>query len=100
MFSIRVKAQQIPHSVCFYYNWYGSNAIDGDNYHWKHPVMPENDKDTTKKIFLGNGDIGANFYPLTLLHLFLYKQEGLLNKKICSKVSNFVAVKTLKIALA
>jgi glycoprotein endo-alpha-1,2-mannosidase len=63
MFSIRVKAQQIPHSVCFYYNWYGSNAIDGDNYHWKHPVMPENDKDTNKKIFPGSGDIGANYYP-------------------------------------
>ena len=58
-----VKAQQIPHSVCFYYNWYGSKNSDGDNHHWKHPVMPENDKDTTTKMFLGNGDIGANFYP-------------------------------------
>lgn len=59
----KLQAQQIPHSVCFYYNWYGSKAIDGDNYHWKHPVMPENDKDTTSKIFQGDGDIGANYYP-------------------------------------
>lgn len=51
------------HTVCFYYNWYGSNSIDGNNYHWAHPVMPQNDKDTTKKFFPGNGDIGANFYP-------------------------------------
>ena len=63
MLSNFAKAQQIPNSVCFYYNWYGSKAIDGDNYHWKHPVMPENDKDTTKKVFPGNGDIGANYYP-------------------------------------
>jgi glycoprotein endo-alpha-1,2-mannosidase len=65
MFSYKVFAQQVPNSVCFYYNWYGSKAVDGDNYHWKHPVMPENDKDTTKKLFLGNGDIGANYYPST-----------------------------------
>ncbi|HOS47422.1 MAG TPA: alpha-mannosidase [Bacteroidia bacterium] len=51
------------HTVCFYYNWYGSNSIDGNNYHWAHPVMPQNDNDTTKKFFPGNGDIGANFYP-------------------------------------
>ena len=51
------------HAVCFYYNWYGSNLIDEHNYHWAHPVIPQNDKDTTKKIFLGRGDIGANFYP-------------------------------------
>jgi len=63
LFSFYSNAQQIPNSVCFYYNWYGSKLIDGDNYHWKHPVMPENDKDTTKKLFLGNGDIGANYFP-------------------------------------
>ncbi|MFM2155410.1 MAG: glycoprotein endo-alpha,2-mannosidase [Bacteroidota bacterium] len=63
MISYHSSAQQIPHSVCFYYNWYGSKSIDNENYHWKHPVMPENDKDTTSKLFLGNGDIGANYYP-------------------------------------
>ena len=25
--------------------------------------MPENDKDTTTKLFPGNGDIGANYFP-------------------------------------
>ncbi len=59
----KLNAQQVPNSVCFYYNWYGSKSIDGDNYHWKHPVMPENDKDTTKQMFPGNGEIGANYYP-------------------------------------
>ncbi|MFM7015215.1 MAG: glycoside hydrolase family 99 protein [Bacteroidota bacterium] len=63
LFVIHLNAQPVPHSVCFYYNWYGSKANDGENYHWKHPVMPENDKDTTKKLFPGNGDIGANYYP-------------------------------------
>ena len=63
MYSSQVVAQQIPQTICFYYNWYGSKSIDGENHHWKHPVMPENDKDTTSKIFQGNGDIGANYYP-------------------------------------
>jgi glycoprotein endo-alpha-1,2-mannosidase len=50
-------------AFCFYYNWYGNKATDAKLYHWAHPVMPQNDKDTTKKMFEGNGDIGANFYP-------------------------------------
>ena len=51
------------HAFCFYYNWYGSPAIDGQRHHWAHPVIPQNDKDTTKQFFSGNGDIGADYYP-------------------------------------
>jgi glycoprotein endo-alpha-1,2-mannosidase len=61
---IFVSAQTLnSHAFCFYYNWFGSATIDGDNYHWKHPVMPQNDKDTNNYIFEGNGNIGADFYP-------------------------------------
>ena len=28
--------------------------MDGVNHHWKHPVMPQNDKDTNFFIFEGN----------------------------------------------
>lgn len=51
------------HAFCFYYNWYGNVQVDGKLYHWSHPVMPQNDKDTAKRSFPGNGNIGANFYP-------------------------------------
>jgi glycoprotein endo-alpha-1,2-mannosidase len=51
------------HAVCFYYNWYGSPEADGKPYHWAHPVMPQNDHDTTKGFYPGGGDIGANYYP-------------------------------------
>lgn len=50
-------------AFCFYYNWYGDIRTDGKLHHWSHQVMPQNDKDTTTKVFAGNGDIGANFYP-------------------------------------
>lgn len=59
-----ISAQSLNnHAFCFYYNWFGSNEIDGDNYHWAHPVMPENDKDTCTLYFPGDGNIGADFYP-------------------------------------
>ena len=62
--SILAAAQALnSHAFCFYYNWYGSVELDGTNYHWKHPVMPQNDKDTNSFIFEGNGNIGADYYP-------------------------------------
>lgn len=65
--SLAAKAQPTDslnyRAFCFYYNWYGNKATDKQLYHWSHPVMPQNDKDTTKKMFVGNGDIGADYYP-------------------------------------
>ena len=50
-------------AICFYYNWYGSVKVDGSPWHWEHPIMPQNDKDTTSGFYPGNGNIGANYYP-------------------------------------
>ena len=51
------------HAVCFYYNWYGSIAVDGKPYHWSHPVMKQHPNDTIQTEFPGAGAIGADFYP-------------------------------------
>lgn len=60
-----ISSQNLNTSAfCFYYNWYGSVEKDGKNYHWSHPVMPQNNNDTVTKSFLGNGNIGADYYPL------------------------------------
>ena len=50
-------------AVCFYYNWYGSDKVDGNAWHWEHKVMPQNDQDTTTGFYPANGNIGANYYP-------------------------------------
>ena len=50
-------------AICFYYNWYGSVNVDGAPWHWEHPIMPQNDKDTTRGFYPANGNIGANYYP-------------------------------------
>ncbi len=50
-------------AICFYYNWYGSVKVDGSSWHWEHPIMRQNDKDTTTGLYSANGNIGANYYP-------------------------------------
>ena len=63
--SVTAKTPTLNYNaICFYYNWYGNVATDGQIHHWAHPVMPQNDKDTTKQSFPGNGNIGADYYPL------------------------------------
>lgn len=52
-----------PRAIAFYYNWYGSPALDGAPLHWAHEVIRENDRDTTDRRIPGDGDIAANFYP-------------------------------------
>lgn len=52
-----------PRAIAFYYNWYGSPALDGAPLHWAHEVIRENDRDPTRRRIPGDGDIAANFYP-------------------------------------
>lgn len=62
--SLARAADALNHrAIAFYYNWYGSPALDGARLHWAHDVLPENDRDTTRKRIPGDGDIAANFYP-------------------------------------
>ena len=45
------------YAICFYYNWYGSVKVDGSPWHWEHPIMPQNDKDTTSGFYPTFGSI-------------------------------------------
>lgn len=52
------------HTFCFYYNWYGSEKMDGKPAHWAHPVLKWGPGDTITKGFIPGGDnISSNFFP-------------------------------------
>ena len=50
----------------FYYAWYANPKKDQNYRHWNHKVMPHWSDSTWNHLppYSGNGDIGANFYPL------------------------------------
>lgn len=45
--------------ICFYYNWYGTEDMDGSNYHWEHKIL----EDGAGYIRGRDGDISSNYYP-------------------------------------
>lgn len=64
LLSMQAIAQDLSRSVfCFYYNWYGNPAHDGQYIHWAHPVLRSGASDTTTRCLPGGNDIAANFYP-------------------------------------
>lgn len=52
-----------PRAITFYYNWYGSEAVDGARLHWAHPVLKFRPTDPDQAPIPGDGDIAADFYP-------------------------------------
>jgi len=51
-------------TISFYYNWYGNEATDGENLHWRHAIAPNPSQGGDAGYIPGtNGDIACNFYP-------------------------------------
>lgn len=58
------QADVHPNAFCFYYNWYGSTAQDGQPYHWAHPVLKKGPLDTVTRGFIPGGEnISSNYFP-------------------------------------
>lgn len=60
----KAEEQLNDRTFCFYYNWYGSEKMDGKPAHWAHPVLKWGPSDTVTKGFIPGGDnISSNFFP-------------------------------------
>jgi glycoprotein endo-alpha-1,2-mannosidase len=47
----------------FYYNWYGNTEFDGQEIHWAHHVIPQNNNESSKEFIPGKENLSSNFYP-------------------------------------
>ena len=53
-------------TFCFYYDWYGSEAIDGQYRHWAHAIAPDPNGGSGQNPGTIPGtqeSIASNFYP-------------------------------------